>query len=188
LVENGQVGFSGLPSQAIMRYFGASATSTASIELDAYRQSQSSSVRLKSVQFLDERSEPKQRFTREEQLRVVVAFSVSKALRGFDVAMALVFGDGAAVFSETLSDHGPTLALEPGDYKVDFILSLRYLKVEPYFLTLYLLDDGRVLETADGIPLPEIYDPSADVFKESHRWGLMRVPLEWSVPKRQNNA
>jgi hypothetical protein len=54
------------------------------------------------------------------------------------------------------------------------------LKFEPYFLTIYLLEDGRPLDNVDGIALPEIHNPAADAFTESHRWGVARIPIRWS--------
>jgi len=98
--------------------------------------------------------------------------------------MAIVYSDGTPVFSEALSDQTELQRLEPGEYEFEMILDLKYLKFEPYFLTIYLLDEGRPLDNIDGIALPEVYNPAADMFKEAHRWGVARIPVQWSQIRR----
>jgi lipopolysaccharide transport system ATP-binding protein len=181
LLQNGQIAYVGAPAQAIGQYFGGSEQHSALVDLTSLpRRSPDSGALLRSVQFLNARDEPAQQFLSSEQLRMRVGFAASRPLERLDIAMALVYGDGTPVFSEALSDQVELRSLAPGTYEFEMVLDLKYLKFEPYFLTIYLLDDGRPLDNVDGIALPEIHNPAADAFTESHRWGVARIPIRWS--------
>jgi lipopolysaccharide transport system ATP-binding protein len=190
LLQQGQVSYIGAPGPAIVQYFGGGEEHSSVIDLTGLpRRSHNTGALLRSVQFLNARNEPAQRFLPSEQLRVQVGFAASRRLERLEIAMALVYSDGTPVFSESLSDQAEPEPLAPGAYEFEMLLDLKYLKFEPYFLTIYLLDDGRPLDNVEGIALPELYDPAADTFKESHRWGVARIPIRWSEirqPERRN--
>jgi lipopolysaccharide transport system ATP-binding protein len=181
LLQQGQVAYVGAPAQAIGQYFGGGEEHSALVDLTSLpRSSPDSGALLRSVQFLNARGEPAQRLLSSEQLRVRVGFAASQPLERLEVAMALIYGDGTPVFSESLSDQAEPGPLGPGAYEFEMLLDLKYLKFEPYFLTIYLLDNGRPLDSVHSIALPEIHNPAADTFKESHRWGVARIPIRWS--------
>jgi len=181
LLQHGQVKFSGAPNQAILHYFGGNAAREALIDVsDVERRGGNNGALIQSVQFLDEQGRPSYAVESSNRLRVVVRFTLSRSVERFDMAMAIIHGEGSAVFSESLSDRRPPGPLEPGAYCCAFELEARYLKLEPYFLTIYLADDGRTLDHVDNVSLPEVVNPKADSLKETHRWGLARIPVEWS--------
>jgi hypothetical protein len=144
------------------------------------RRASGGSARLQGIRFLNDERRPAEQFANDELLRVEVTFAIDRSVSAFDIAMAIVHGEGTPVLSEALSDQEAPRAFEPGTYSVEFALDLRYFKLESYFLTLYLLDQGRPLDNVDGIALPEIYNPDADTFMESHRWGVVRIPVRWT--------
>lgn len=182
LIDRGHVAFEGPPSKAIMQYFG-SADHTSLLDPEMYRRSTTTVAYVRTIQFRNDRNETKHQFLRGEQLHILLNFSTVKYLSSFDIAMAIVHGDGTTVFSETLSDRQQPHSLAPGNYELDLGIDLGYFKLEPYFLAVYLLEKGRVLDHVDGIPLPEIHDPVVDTFKEAHRWGVLRIPVQWSLIK-----
>lgn len=182
LLRQGQIAFIGTPGQAILDYFGGNAAREALIDLsDLERRSGSHGGLLRSVQFLDQHSRPVYELSRRDQLRVLVRFGLQRAAEQADLAMAVIHGDGTPVFSESLADQEPPTRLPPGDYECEFVVDMRYLKPEPYFLTLYLTDSGRTIDHVDAVTLPEVTDPDADAIKESHRWGVARVPVRWNA-------
>jgi lipopolysaccharide transport system ATP-binding protein len=185
LLQQGQISYSGGPAQAIAQYFGGGDEHGALVDLTGLpRRSRDTGALLQWVQFLNAAGKPAQRLLSSEQLRVRVGFAASRRLAHADISMALVYSDGTPVFSEALSDQASVVSLAPGTYEFDMSLDLKYLKFEPYFLTIYLMDDGRPLDNVDGIALPEVYDPAADTFKETHRWGVARIPIRWSEIRR----
>jgi lipopolysaccharide transport system ATP-binding protein len=189
LLSRGQIAFSGSPSQAITQYFGGEAEHEAAVQLTHLpRRAPPDGAVLRAVRFLNDQGRPRQQFRTEEQLHVQVVFSATRPLARFDIAMALIHGDGTPVFSEMLSDQDEPRPLPTGEYACTFTLDLRYLKLETYFLTLYLLDRGQPLDSVEGIALPAIADPSADPLKETRRWGMVRIPLQWSAPTPTTHA
>ncbi|HEU4326334.1 MAG TPA: ABC transporter ATP-binding protein [Roseiflexaceae bacterium] len=189
LLRQGQIAFSGAPGQAILEYFGGNAAREALIDLsDLDRRSGSNGGLLRSVQFLDGGGRPVYELSRHDQLRVAVRFGLQRPVGRADLAMAVIHGDGTPVFSESLSDQTPPGALPPGEYECEFAVDMRYLKPEPYFLTLYLTDGGRTLDHVDAVTLPEVTDPEADSIKESHRWGVARVPVRWTELRSVTDA
>jgi len=180
VLHEGQVVFAGDPAPAIQECYGRdSATAWANLHsASRFGGGHAESV-VSGVCYLDANGNKKDRFLMNERLRVRVYFSIASLVKEFDIAMAVVQADGLAVFSEALSDQQPRAPLAPGDYQIDFLLELKYLKLEPYFLTLYILAEGQPVADVSGVSLPEIYDPSSDPFKEAHRWGVVRIPVAW---------
>jgi lipopolysaccharide transport system ATP-binding protein len=187
VLEGGRTALVGPASEAVAHYFGGGVGQAAEVHLaDVERATPPEGARLCAVRFADGAGRPRRQLGPGDRLRATVGFAVAKELRSFDLAMAVVHGDGVPVFSETLSDQERPGPLGPGTYEVELTLELKYLKPAPYFLTLYLIDDGRALDNVDGIPLPELHDPLADALKEARRWGTVRIPVAWSELRRSD--
>ena len=88
--------------------------------------------------------------------------------------------EGQRIFSEVYSDQFETIDLSPGDYEIQFSIPLTFLKLDSYFLTVGLLEQGRVCDLVEGLPLPQLIDADANPHTESHRWGLVRIPVCWT--------
>ena len=189
LLNRGQIILDSTPVQAINAYFGASAEhETAVLLANLPRRYPPDGGQLQSLEFADPQGRPRQQFLVSEQLVVQISFMLQRPAAAFDLAMAVIHGDGVPVFSESLSDAYPPQPLAAGCYTVSFTIDLKYLKLEAYFLTLYLLDSARALDSVEGIALPEIADPHVDALKEARRWGVVRVPLQWALPQPRNDA
>jgi hypothetical protein len=70
--------------------------------------------------------------------------------------------------------------LEPGEYEVRFSIPLRFLKLEAYSLAVGLFDGPRYGDFVEGLPLPDLYNEEADMHMETHRWGVVRIPVKWN--------
>lgn len=177
LLDKGSLAFNGVAQSAITEYFGGS---TGAGPLDLIGGRPTGTARLEHVSFLNGQGESQSEFSTSETLRVVIQFRLNEIVSELDIAIAIVHGDGTRVFSEVFSDQKQVPALAAGRYEVSFGLRLRYLKLESYFLTIYLLRGGEALDVVETIPLPTIVDPHADMTKETHRWGVARIPVDWS--------
>jgi hypothetical protein len=94
--------------------------------------------------------------------------------------MAVIHGEGLRVFSEAYSDQYALPDLEPGEYTVSFRVPMRFFKMESYFLTLAMNENGKlVCDFIEGLLLPEIIDENPDLQIETSRWGVLRVPVTW---------
>ena len=185
LLNRGQIAFSGAPTLAIAQYFGGDAEHESLVQLAHIpRRTLPDGALFQTVQFLNSAGKPKYQFASSERLDMQVMFSVTRPLTRFDLAMAFIHGDGVPVFSEALSDQAPPGPLQPGNYEVTMSIDLKYFKLESYFLTMFLINEGRALDHVEGIVLPEIVDPSADPLIEARRWGVTRLPLTWSPLKK----
>jgi hypothetical protein len=132
------------------------------------------------VDFLDQNGASASQVTQSSDLTVVVRFVVEREMDGLDLAMAAIHVEGQRVFSELYSDQFGTMKLSPGEFSIRFTIPLRFLKLDSYFLTLAALEDLRPCDQVEGLSFPEIVDPSADPHTESHRWGLVRLPVAWT--------
>ena len=115
-----------------------------------------------------------------DRLRVDVHFQIHRSAKAMDAAMALVHQSGVRVFSRSLSDQLRPPSLLPGDYCLSFQFDLQYLKAESYSLTVNIIMDGFILHQVEDIPLPEIEYRDMNPIKETHRWGVVLLPVEWS--------
>jgi hypothetical protein len=104
-------------------------------------------------------------------------------LRQFNLAMAVIHGEGLRVFSESYSDQHALPDLAPGGYTLRFQVPMRFFKMESYFLTLALSESGRGCDHVDGLLMPEIVDENPNLQMESQRWGVLRVPVAWDLIK-----
>jgi lipopolysaccharide transport system ATP-binding protein len=182
VLERGQMAFHGDLAVGINRYSGSEGGALNTIvDLTDYPGSRGSGgVRLLQVEFQDESGAPALHVHRSGRLNVIVKFRIERDSYDFDLAMALVHVEGQRVFSELYSDQFTTLSLSLGEYQIQFSIPLRFLKLEAYFLVVAALENGAVADQVDGISIPEIIDPDANPHVESGRWGIVRVPLEWS--------
>lgn len=182
VLHNGQLVFSGDVSSGINRYSGVRGElSASSHDLKDYpRPFPSNGVRLLHAEFLDQDGAPASQALQSSDLAVVVRFAVERETNGLDLAMAAIHVEGQRVFSELYSDQFGTMKLSTGEYVIRFNIPLKFLKLDSYFLTLAILEDLRPCDQVDGLPLPEIVDPMADPHTESHRWGVVRVPVAWA--------
>jgi lipopolysaccharide transport system ATP-binding protein len=189
LIENGRVGWLGDVGTAISRYAGNPEGHTSRIDLDRVpRNNTGHAARFHTIEFFDERGEPVHRIDRAHELHARIAFEVREPIRAFDLAMAVTHSGGERVFSETFTDQRAPQLLAPGSYELDFSFPLRNLKAESYFLTLWCWDGVDALDYVPDVSLPEIVDSHADSYKEARRWGIARVPVQWSQPLEKKRA
>jgi lipopolysaccharide transport system ATP-binding protein len=182
VLQQGHLIFSGEVSGGINRYSGVGGElSAGSHDLKDYpRPFRSNGVRLLHVDFLDQNGASASQVTQSSDLTVVVRFVVEREMDGLDLAMAAIHVEGQRVFSELYSDQLGTMNLSSGEYTIQFSIPLRFFRLDSYFLTLAILEQSRTNDLIEGIPLPEIVDPDADPHTESHRWGIVRVPVSWT--------
>src|ERR1035437_2014765 len=182
LLKQGQVAFVGEPHLGIDGYLNQSAEDhSATLDLTSYpRARPPEGARLLSLRFLDEQGRPASRIALPGSLVVEVRFRADQPLKRLDVPMAVTHMEGLPVFSETYADQHGKLNLEPGEYLLRFSVPLRFFKLESYFLGICLFVDGRQGDFVDGLPLPVFVNQNADPHTESQRWGVVRIPVEWS--------
>jgi hypothetical protein len=58
---------------------------------------------------------------------------------------------------------------------------MRFFKMESYFLTLALSENGKHCDHVDGLLMPELIDENPNLQMESLRWGVLRVPVAWDL-------
>ena len=187
LLKQGRVEFIGAPHEGISAYLGQGGSAAASaLDLtDAPRSRKPEGARFLSVEFRNHGG-PVVAIGPKENLEVRVGIEVTAPLRQFNLAMALVHGEGLRVFSEAYCDEHPLPDLMPGRYEVSFRIPMRFLKMESYFLTLSMNEKSYHCDHLDGILLPEIVDETPNLQMENNRWGVVRVPVNWdpiSLPK-----
>lgn len=183
LIEDGHLAFDGAPAQAITRYFTARTTKAASAATTNVRDQ--SATTIDSLKFTDHRGQEVGEIDRSEELWADLEFTTHQSGSKLDIAMAILFADGTPVFSETFSDQASYLELEPARYSVRFEIPTKFLKPEPYFLTVFLVTaDGQALDRLLGVALPEITARNDDSLKEARRWGVVRIPIAWTQPQR----
>ena len=64
---------------------------------------------------------------------------------------------------------------------------MRFFKMESYFLSLTLVDNGTCIDSVEGLLMPEIVDENPNLPMESQRWGVLRVPVAWDLIKPVTN-
>jgi lipopolysaccharide transport system ATP-binding protein len=182
VLERGQVAFSGEVSAGVNRYIGTdSGDHTAAHDLLNYpRSAPPDGARLLRVELLDQDGNPAFQVQQSSNLTVVVHFRAERFIEALDLPMAVVHVEGQRIFSEVYSDQFETIDLSPGDYEIQFSIPLTFLKLDSYFLTVGLLEQGRVCDLVEGLPLPQLIDADANPHTESHRWGLVRIPVCWT--------
>jgi len=185
-LKQGKVIYSGDPHSAISAYLGQGldAESHADIDLSDYpRPHPIEGASFQRVRFTDGRGDPASRVRLTDSLGVEVDIKVNKTMRKFDLAMAVIHGEGLRVFSEAYSDqHAPT-DLKPGKYTLRFQVPMRFFKMESYFLTLAMNENGTHCDHVDGLLMPEIFDENPNLQMESNRWGVLRIPVTWDLIK-----
>jgi lipopolysaccharide transport system ATP-binding protein len=183
VLERGGIIFSGDVSTGISQYAGMELNRFNSAwDLEDYpRSAAPDAIRLTRVEFLDQNGDYATHVQRSSELRVNVEFVLDRQVNELDIPMAVIHVEGQRIFSERYSDQFGTLDLPPGHYKIGFSIPLRFLKLESYSLTVAGLEATRVCDHVEGLALPEIVDKDADPHIETHRWGLVRIPVTWSA-------
>jgi lipopolysaccharide transport system ATP-binding protein len=183
-LRQGQVAYEGNPHEAISGYLGhgVHAESQQTIDLADYPRvnpfQDAGCVRLR---FINERGEPVSQVKLNDVLGVEVDITVKKPLRQFNLAMAMIHGEGLRVFSEAYSDEHKMPDLAPGDYRLCFHVPMRFFKMESYFLVLAMNEAGKPCDHVEGLLMPEIVDENPNVQMENLRWGVLRVPVTWDI-------
>jgi lipopolysaccharide transport system ATP-binding protein len=190
VLERGKLVYSGGVAGGINRYSGLEgACDNAVHDLADYpRFTEHAGARLLRLEFSDPTGRPAFQIPRSADLTVTVHFRVERPVIELDLPIAIVHVEGQKIFSETYSDHRAGMKLEPGDYMVSFTLPLKFLKLESYFITVGLFESGKHCDFIEGLPLPEMVDDTADPLVESRRWGLVRIPVEWTPVKESLTA
>jgi hypothetical protein len=135
------------------------------------------------VRFTNGRGQPAAQVQLEDTLGVEIDLQLKKRIRQLNVAMAVVHGEGLRVFSEAYSDQHALPDLEAGDYTLRFNVPMRFFKMESYFLTLAMNENGKHCDQVDGLLMPEIVDENPNLQMEGQRWGVLRVPVTWDLIK-----
>jgi lipopolysaccharide transport system ATP-binding protein len=185
-LRQGKVAFAGDPHTAISSYLGQGldAESHATIDLADYpRLHPIEGAVLRRVRFTDGRGQPASCVRLADNLGVEMDIQVKKPLRKFNLAMAVIHGEGLRVFSEAYSDQHAMPDLVPGEYTLCFQIPMRFFKMESYFLTLSMNENGKHCDQVDGLLMPEIIDENPNLQMESLRWGVLRVPVTWDLIK-----
>jgi len=183
-LKQGKVAYAGDPHEAISGYLGqgVNAETHAVIDLTDYpRTHPIEGAVFQRVRFTDGHGQPATSLKLTNVLGVEIDFKAKKLLRQFNLSMAVVHGEGLRVFSEAYSDQHALPDLEPGEYTLRFEVPMRFFKMESYFLSLTLVESGRVCDNIDGLLLPEIVDENPNLQMESQRWGVLRVPVTWDL-------
>jgi len=183
-LKQGKVAFAGEPHEAISAYLGQGVHSASheSIDLTDYPRSfPPEGLVLKQLRFVDEQGKPASSLRLTDVLVVKVDFKVTKFIRQFNFSMAVIHGEGLRVFSEAYSDQYAMPDLPPGEYTVRFNVPMRFFKMESYFLSVTLVENGVACDAVDGLLLPEIVDENPNLHMESQRWGVLRVPVTWDL-------
>lgn len=186
LLENGQVNVAGTTSDVIAAYVGNSERAAADLPLCTYpRTKPAEALRLQRVGFRSDDGTPIIACDRRHRIHVEVELAALDAVAEFDLAMAVGLPDGTQLCSEVLSDRFERGPLRPGTYTCSFAIPASLFKVGAYSLTLAALHAGGVADLVEGVALPEITDAASDQHTESHRWGVLRLPVVWQSVQRQ---
>jgi lipopolysaccharide transport system ATP-binding protein len=184
LLQKGKVLHNGDTYAGINAYLGQGIETSAhqTVELFDYPRSYATEgATFLRVRFTKDQGQPASTVSPTDILGVEVDISVKKILRNFNLAMAVVHADGLRIFSESYSDEHDLPDLKPGDYTVCFQIPMRFFKMESYFLTLAMNENGTHCDHVDGLLMPEIVDENPNLQMESQRWGVLRVPVSWDV-------
>jgi lipopolysaccharide transport system ATP-binding protein len=181
LLKQGRVSCIGDPHLGINLYLDQNAAAHAgATDLATHpRQRRPEVGRLLALKFMNDRGEQVARLNHTEDLIVEVRFRIDQPTDTLDIPMAIVHGDGLKIFSEAYSDRFKKLKLQVGEYAVQFSIPLRFLKLESYSLAVGLFDGPRYGDFIEGLPLPELINDEVDSHMETHRWGVVRFPVEW---------
>ena len=181
LLEQGRVACVGDAHLGINMYMDQRATANAgTTDLTTHPRQRPSEVgQLLSLKFTNHLGEQVTRMNHSEELLVEVRFRIDQPTDTLDIPMAIVHAEGIKIFSEAYSDRFKKLKLGVGEYTVQFSIPLRFLKLESYSLAVGLFDGPRYGDFIEGLPLPELVNEEADMHMETHRWGLVRFPVEW---------
>jgi lipopolysaccharide transport system ATP-binding protein len=182
--KQGKIAFNGDPHAAISAYLGhgAEAESHATLDLTDYpRIYPIEDAVFQRVRFLDGAGRPASTLRLEDVLTVEVDIHAKKALKRFNLAMAVIHGEGLRVFSESYSDQYDLPDFGPGEFTLRFRVPMRFFKMESYFLTLAMNENGNHCDHVEGLLLPEIVDANPNLQMESQRWGVLRIPVTWDL-------
>lgn len=181
LLKQGQVACVGESHVGINMYLDQNAAAhVGTTDLTTYPRQRSPEVgRLLSVKFLNQQGKQVARLGHTEDLLVEVRFRIDQPTDTLDIPMAIVHAEGTKIFSEAYSDQFKKLKLGVGEYTVQFSIPMKFLKLESYSLAVGLFDGPRHGDFVEGLPLPELVNEEADSHMETHRWGLVRIPVEW---------
>jgi len=184
LMKQGKLAYEGEPHVAISSYLGqgVEGESAAIYDLTHYpRAMTGEGGRFQRLRFLNGQGELASSIGLNDALTVEVNFEVEKHMREFHMSMAVIHGEGLRVFSEAYTDQHALLELKPGFYTLRFHIPMRFFKMESYFLSVTLVDCGRVSDHLEGILMPQIVDENLNLQMETSRWGVLRVPVTWDI-------
>jgi lipopolysaccharide transport system ATP-binding protein len=181
LLKQGRVACVGEAHLGINMYLDQNAAAQAgTIDLTTHPRQRPAEVgRLLNLKFMNQQGEQVARLNHTEDLLVEVRFRIDQPTDTLDIPMAIVHAEGIKIFSEAYSDRFQKLKLGVGQYTVQFSIPLKFLKLEAYSLAVGLFDGPRYGDFIEGLPLPELVNEAADSHMETHRWGFVRIPVEW---------
>jgi lipopolysaccharide transport system ATP-binding protein len=189
-LKQGRVLYSGEPHGAISAYLGQGVDAELQTEIDLSdypRALASEGGLLQRVRFTVGPGRPAANVRLADVLTVEMDFRAKKTLRKFNASMAVIHGEGLRVFSEGYCDQYEVPDLKPGEYIVRFHVPMRFLKMEAYFLSLSINENGKHCDHVDGLLMPEIVDENPNLLMESRRWGVLRVPVTWDLIQPVNS-
>jgi lipopolysaccharide transport system ATP-binding protein len=185
-LKEGRVAGDGDPPAVIGAYLGhgSEAEAQSVVDLAAHpRRRNVESGGFERLSFRDGQGRAAMRVNLRDTLEVEILIRARKPMKQLNVAMAVVHAEGLRVFSEAYSDQHALPDLAPGDYTLRFHVPMRFFKLESYFLVLAMSENGQLCDEIEGLPMPEIVDENPNLQVESHRWGVLRVPVTWDEIK-----
>jgi lipopolysaccharide transport system ATP-binding protein len=186
-LKQGRIAYGGDPHEAISAYLGKGVhiESHEAIELGDYPRLPPlpEGAAFLRVRFTDGKGRPASSVNLNDSLGVELEIVAKKPLRRLNIAMAVIHGEGLRVFSEAYSDQHELPDLAPGEYSLRFEIPMRFFKMESYFLTLAMDENGRGCDQVDGLLMPEIVDENPNLQMENQRWGVLRIPVTWDLLK-----
>jgi lipopolysaccharide transport system ATP-binding protein len=181
-LKEGRVAGDGDPPAVIGAYLGHGSEAEAQSVVDLAAHPRRRSVEsggFERLSFRDGQGRAAMRVNLRDTVEVEVLIRARKPMKQLNVAMAVVQAEGLRVFSEAYSDQHALPDLAPGDYTLRFHVPMRFFKLESYFLVLAMSENGMLCDEIEGLRMPEIIDENPNLQMESHRWGVLRVPVTW---------
>jgi lipopolysaccharide transport system ATP-binding protein len=179
-LENGRVTLVSTAAECVRLYLSKATEQGSEIDLGKFRSGAAEGrVRLLKCEYKKPDGKLGNVFDRTEQMIVTLTFKVHAPIKRFDLAIALINGQGNRVFSEVFSDMFKPTDMGQGIHNVSFSVSASFFKPEIYYLSVWTFDFETVEDFVEGVPFPTITDRLGDPSREAKRWGVVRLPIAW---------
>jgi len=177
LIDKGRVSLAG-DTNEVMKKYQSFLGKEQIIEDRSYLKKEFS---IRRVSFLNSKNNLVDMIERGEELTVQMLLESNTLLKNIDISISVRNGEGLELFSNTWTDDNHPLELVKGKRMVMAEIPTRFLKMGQYWLTLCVTRNDRdIIEMIRGVEMPFVgMASSEDPEKESHRWGVVRLPVRW---------